>query len=233
MNPFDAAAYGPLIEASMNFDFFTGRSIVPYYIDRTIEPRLQSTDRTTEISKNVSDFLSKGNVEISPLKIDHLLYGYGGTLGSYVIDVVDLILKGDDPTKQRPMRMEDYPVMRRFRAREFGGGPSEDFYELKQYVDQLYGSMKQLEKQGRFDEASAYAATNASVIGYRKGLNEVADQLSELRKVEQIILSSDLPVKEKEKQQDELREARQIILRAIVPIYKAEIRPPLRFKPLN
>ena len=233
LNPFDAAAYGPLIEASMNFDFFTGRSIVPYYIDRTIEPRLQSTDRTTEISKNVSNFLSKGNVEISPLKIDHLLYGYGGTLGSYVIDVVDLILKGDDPTKQRPMRMEDYPVMRRFRAREFGGGPSEDFYELKQYVDQLYGSMKQLEKQGRFDEASAYAATNASVIGYRKGLNEVADQLSELRKVEQIILSSDLPVKEKEKQQDELREARQIILRAIVPIYKAEIRPPLRFKPLN
>ena len=93
--------------------------------------------------------------------------------------------------------------------------------------------MKQLEKQGRFDEASAYAATNASVIGYRKGLNEVADELSKLRKVEQIILSSDLPVKEKEKQQDELREARQIILRAIVPIYKAEIRPPLRFKPLN
>ena len=233
LNPFDAAAYGPLVEATMNFDFFTGRPIVPYFIDRGVEPRLQSTDRTTQISKGVSDLLSKGGVQVSPIKIDHLLYGYTGTLGSYAIDLIDAQLRSDDPKLARPMRIEDYPIMRRFRAREFGGGPSEDFFELKQYVDQLYGSVKQLEKEGRVDEAAAYAATNANALSYRDGINDVADDLSELRKAEQLILSSELPLEEKEKQQDELREARQIILRAIVPLYKSEIQPPLVFKPLN
>ena len=233
LNPFDAAAYGPLVEATMNFDFFTGRPIVPYFIDRGVEPRLQSVDRTTQLSRGVSDVLSKGGVEVSPIKIDHLLYGYTGTLGSYAIDLIDMMIRSDDPKLARPMRTEDYPIMRRFRAREFGGGPAEDFFELKQYVDQLYGSMKQLEKEGRIEEAAAYAATNANALSYRKGLTDTADDLSELRKTEQLILTSDIPLEEKEKQQDELREARQVILRGIVPIYKAEIQPPLKFKPLN
>ena len=234
LNPLNAAAFGPLVEAGLNKSFFTGRSIVPYYIDKNVEPKLQSTLSTTELSKGIAEFLSKGNIQVSPIKIDHLLYGYSGTLGSYALDLADLAIRSGDPMLSRPMRMEDYPVMKRFLAREFGGGPAEDFYELKEEVDKLYGSMKQLEKDGRFDEASALASMSSEALSMRRDINKYNRKLSELRRTEQAIINSDMPIEEKEKQQDEIRNLRQAYFESINPALKEYIKlPAFRIEPLG
>lgn len=234
LNPLNAAAFGPLVEAGLNKSFFTGRSIVPYYIDKSVEPKLQSTLSTTEISKGIAEFLSKGNIQVSPIKIDHLLYGYSGTLGSYALDLADLAMRSGDPILSRPMRMEDYPVMKRFLAREFGGGPAEDFYELKEQVDKLYGSMRQLEKDGRFDEASALAAMSSEALAMRRDTNKYSRKLSELRRAEQAIINSDMPAEEKEERQDELRELRQAYFKSINPALKEYVKlPAFRIEPLG
>jgi hypothetical protein len=234
LNPLNAAAFGPLVEAGLNKSFFTGRSIVPYYIDKNVEPKLQSTLSTTELSKGIAEFLSKGNIQVSPIKIDHLLYGYSGTLGSYALDLADLAIRSGDPMLSRPMRMEDYPVMKRFLAREFGGGPAEDFYELKEEVDKLYGSMKQLEKDGRFDEASALASMSSEALSMRRDINKYNRKLSELRRTEQAIINSDMPIEEKEKQQDEIRDLRQAYFESINPALKEYIKlPAFRIEPLG
>mgnify|MGYP003138868818 FL=1 len=171
---------------------------------------------------------------MSPIKIDHLLYGYSGTLGSYALDLADLAIRSGDPMLSRPMRMEDYPVMKRFLAREFGGGPAEDFYELKEEVDKLYGSMKQLEKDGRFDEASALASMSSEALSMRRDINKYNRKLSELRRTEQAIINSDMPIEEKEKQQDEIRDLRQAYFESINPALKEYIKlPAFRIEPLG
>ena len=75
------------MEASLNHNFFTGREIVPYYIDQKITGGLQADAGTTEFAKFVGE-----NLNISPMKDDHVMFGYTGTLGAYILNLVWLLV---------------------------------------------------------------------------------------------------------------------------------------------
>ena len=83
VNPFAIQAIAPLFEAAFNYNAFTGRPIVPYYVDK-MTPGLTGNISTSQIATDIGKVLP-----ISPLKIDHVLFGYTGTLGSYLILAAD------------------------------------------------------------------------------------------------------------------------------------------------
>jgi hypothetical protein len=70
----------PILETVANYDTFTGRPIVPTYMqDRNAIA--QARFGTNELARRAGEATG-----ISPLKLDHLMNGYLGSLGTYTLD---------------------------------------------------------------------------------------------------------------------------------------------------
>jgi hypothetical protein len=240
INPLGIQAAAPLIESYLNYSFFTGRPIVPYYIDQNVIPMLQSRLDSSVLSQSVAEFLDKGNIKVSPLKIDHILTGYGGTLGTYVLDAVDALLRNvvlpqDNTTVLPKMKLTEYPLIKRFFAKEFPAGPAEDFYEIKNRVDELVGSLNQLNRQGRTDEAVAFVELHGSMLGMKDAVNELAKELSDLNRLEREVLTADMTAEEKRDLQDQIRSAKMVILKSEgAKFLRQEAQlPTMEVRPLN
>ena len=74
-------AVKPLVEAIANRNTFTNTNIVPYYMEKG-EPAYQSRQSTNEIARLVGEAMN-----ISPMKIEHVLSGCTGTLGGYALSL--------------------------------------------------------------------------------------------------------------------------------------------------
>ena len=240
INPLGIQAAAPVIESYLNYSFFTGRPIVPYYIDQNVIPMLQSRLDSSVISQAVAEFLDKGNIKVSPLKIDHILTGYGGTLGTYVLDAVDALLRNvvlpqDNTTVLPKMKLTEYPLIKRFFAKEFPSGPAEDFYEIKNRIDELVGSLNQLNRQGRTDEAVAFIELHGSMLGMKDAVNELAKELSDLNRLEREVLTADMTAEEKRDLQDQIRSAKMVILKSEgAKFLRQEAQlPAMEVRPLN
>ena len=110
---------------------------------------------TSEVAKFVGNELN-----ISPMKVDHVMYGYLGTIGAYVLDAVDHVMKSSlaTGTKESVLpakKITEYPVIKRFFAQEFGSGLQEDFYRVNREVNKIVGSINKLSREGRLDELEA------------------------------------------------------------------------------
>ena len=240
INPLGIQAAAPVIESYLNYSFFTGRPIVPYYIDQNVIPMLQSRLDSSVISQAVAEFLDKGNIKVSPLKIDHILTGYGGTLGTYVLDAVDALLRNvvlpqDNTTVLPKMKLTEYPLIKRFFAKEFPAGPAEDFYEIKNRIDELVGSLNQLNRQGRTDEAVAFIELHGSMLGMKDAVNELAKELSNLNRLERQVLTADMTAEEKRDLQDQIRSTKMVILKSEgAKFLRQEAQlPTMEVRPLN
>ena len=209
----------PLLEAYMNYDLYTGRPVTPVYIDSRGEEGLQQLASTTEIAKAIG-----AKTGMSPIKIDHLIRGYTGTIGGYVLAESDRVLRGatlqgDNRTALPARNVSDYPILRRFFGSEFGGGVKEDFYEMYDYVRRLDDSVKSLYQSGRGDEVDAFILGREELVGGSKSLRKVADRLAKIRKMRRKVLESDMSPEEK---QDYIRELN------INERYVLEVVPELR-----
>lgn len=86
----------PLIKTSAELalgkSFFTGRDLVPERLQR-LEPSLQYTDRTSELSKMLGNAIG-----VSPIKVEHAIGGYFGLWGRDVMALSSGISE-DTPTQ--------------------------------------------------------------------------------------------------------------------------------------
>lgn len=92
----------PFIETVSNHSFFTGNPIVPQYQEK-LPDKLQSGPYTSGAAKYLGEKL-----DLSPRKIDHLLFGYTGNLGRALSNTADIV------TGQRNMntQLEELPFVR-------------------------------------------------------------------------------------------------------------------------
>jgi hypothetical protein len=125
----------PHIENISNHSFFLDRPIVPRAVeDAPVE--FQYSGQTSEAAKALGKW-----VNYSPAKIDNIFRGYTGTLGRYVTDTIDPILKNTGITYNIPdpsMEISDMPVLRSFFARDPYGSGSVS-------VDKLYRELEKFE----------------------------------------------------------------------------------------
>lgn len=182
INPLGIQAIGPLIEASINHNSFTSNPIVPIYVEKNGMDGLLGRESNTEIAKAIG--LASN---INPMKIDHVLYGYTGTIGAYLIDALDrLVLKNPEvmggnvaPPTLSP---DQYPVLKRFLISKFSDGDRQDFYRLRAEVEKVTGAMKDLNDDGRYEELEAVIRTKGHLAALANDVNYISRQLSKLRK---------------------------------------------------
>jgi len=169
----------PIAEVRANRNSFTDTEIVPYYQQQK-EPALQARATTNEFARIMGEFLN-----ISPSKIEHIMRGYTGTLGGYVLALVDTITRGATGSPLLPSNFElnKLPVINRLLLDlDKSGGYQQQFYELRGEVDRAVATINSLQKQQRFDELSAYRSNMQGVLNVKGQVRAIERYLDNWRK---------------------------------------------------
>ena len=168
----------PISEVMNNRNTFTNTEIVPYYQQQK-EPAYQSRATTNELAKIMGEFLN-----VSPTKIEHVMKGYTGTLGGYVLSAIDSITRGATGSPLLPSNFElrKMPVINRLLLDlDKSGGYQQQFYELRSEVDKAVQTINSLQKQQRFDELSAYRSNMQGVLNIKGQVRAIERYLKNWR----------------------------------------------------
>jgi len=203
VNPLGIQAVAPLIEVAFNHNSFTGRPIVPYYVDADggMTAGLTGGEYNTQMAKDLGEQLN-----ISPMKIDHILSGYTGTIGAYVISAVDAAYRqvagGED---KRPSKtVFEYPVVKRFFAPKEGSGLRTDAYELFNDVKEVVTTLNALQKSGRVDELEAYLSARQHMLDLKGPVYNIKRSLDRLREEKRAITRADMDPEVKDRMIEDL-----------------------------
>ena len=204
----------PILEAAFDFNPFTWRSIVSKGME-DVEAKYQVSPSTSELSKLIAQ-----NLGLSPVKVDHILKGYSGTIGMYGIDVIDMVLEqfGDSPKATR--RFEQLPFFKRFVSDPEARGYVTQYYQLKDAVDTTVRTMNLLEKTGESDEYVKYLTENRGTLAFRDYIRDTEKAMKELREARVAIRSSQMTGDEKRDALLEISKAESAITSQIQSIKK-------------
>ena len=181
----------PLLEAYVDFNMFTLRPILSQSM-KDIEPEFQVGPSTSKVAIGLAQSLG-----LSPIKVDHIIKGYTGTLGMYAIDTIDMVLDqfGDSPKPTK--RFEQLPIIKRFAADPEARGYVTQFYELKNAVDTTVRTMNLLEKTGQTEEYIKYVLKNQGPLALKDDINNTEKKMTELREMKTAVRSSSMGGDEK------------------------------------
>jgi hypothetical protein len=196
MNPIPQAVL-PIGEAMVNKDLYTGRPIVPYYMENLL-PEQQKTFYTNVFAEGIANKMG-----FSPMKVDHVLRGYGGTLGGYFLQAIDSMARENEmilPSTEWYQK----PFIKRFFTTANQPGLQNKFYELKNDVDGITQTINRLNEEGRYDELATFYAKNGHMYEMRKDLNYLEKQITRLRDQRKIIEQMDIDPESKRQQIEQI-----------------------------
>ena len=227
VNPLGIQAVAPIVEAAFNHNFYTGRQIVPYYMDQGLEAGFQQRVGTNKLAEYVGEGLN-----ISPMKIEHIMYGYVGTLGGYALDMIDKTLRsetlsGDLSTAMPALDMQQFPLMKRFFGTKEGSGVIQDFYEIDREVNRVVQTLNSLKKQGKTEELQAYLMGREGLYSLRPHVNRLSKLLSDNRKRKEAIMRMDIDPEEKRKLIDEIDAFNNDYIAPYIPILRESANLPM------
>lgn len=169
----------PLLEQYANKNSFTGAPIVPMGLKR-LRPGEQVKDRTSALSRALGELFPE---TVSPVRMDALIRGYLGTLGTTIMAASDAAAGLYDDNPAPDGRIEDIPVIGRFLRDEpaFSTVYVQDFYELRQEVTALMASARHLNRIGLKREArELIAETDPLAPKIAKLANRTAREISQI-----------------------------------------------------
>ncbi len=183
-SPADFQVFKPLYEVLVNRNSFTGTEIVPYYKLKR-EPGYQSSPQTNELFRVIGEAFN-----ISPTKIEHVISGYTGTLGGYMLDVVDSLTRTATGSPyipnnifSNPTNFAQYPLIKRLVVdNKKMGGLQQQFYELRGEVDRAVTTINSLKKEKRFDELRAYKSDVKGLMNVKGRVRALERYLDNWRK---------------------------------------------------
>jgi hypothetical protein len=170
----------PLEALVMNKSLYTGRPVVPTYMQNLL-PEQQKSFYTNQFAEDVANFFGW-----SPMKVEHIMEGYGGTLGSYLLQVLDSVYR-EGAERKPALAWYQYPVIKRFFTTANQPGLQNQFYDLKDYTDGVTQTINKLYEQGRTDELATFYAKNGHVYEMRGDLNYMEKKITRLREQRKVI----------------------------------------------
>jgi len=199
----------PLVEARTNYSYFTMRPIVSQGLEG-VRPGLQVGPGTTQIAQTVGNALN-----VSPIKIDHVIQGYTGTMGMYLVSAVDAIFDAMSDVQKPSLRPDQYPIVKRFAINKEAKGTLSAYFELKDAVDETVRTVNILKSTGQGDELSSYmegkhrmfGLQTASLLGARGYITDMDAKMKPLLENAKKIRASDMDPDEKRDALSSINEA--------------------------
>lgn len=157
----------PILDVYANKDSFTGRPIETMGMER-LEPEYRYTQRTSMAAR------AAGELGASPVQVDHLIRGYFGWLGTFVVGSADVIAK--PLTGQIPGAEPDY--MKKLTGGMVAGledAPSRyvsQMYEQAKEIEQAHGTWRYLLKTNP-EAAAEYRTENLESLNKYKTVEQV------------------------------------------------------------
>lgn len=151
-------AFKPLMEAAFNYDSFRDRPI-----DSMGQERLPAEERYT--ARTSASAVAAGQLAgMSPQRIEHLVRGYFGWLGTQALNTADYLTRGITDLPSNPKsdltNPDNWTLFGDFvKAADPGSGSKylTRFYEMQHQIDQLYASASEARKVGDLERLQQLA----------------------------------------------------------------------------
>lgn len=149
-------AFKPLMEAAFNYDSFRDRPI-----DSMGQERLPAEERYT--ARTSASAVATGQLTgISPQRIEHLVRGYFGWLGTQALNTADYLTRGITDLPSNPKsdltNPDNWTLFGDFvKAADSGSKYLTRFYEMQHQIDQLYASASEARKVGDLERLQQLA----------------------------------------------------------------------------
>ncbi len=164
----------PLIENWANKSFFLDRPLVRADREELL-PEYQYKPYTTELIKAAGKLLGslpalKMNPYIAPVKIENIIKGWSGGLGTHLVNIANYALTeaGLLPEKIKPtLTLADIPIIKAFVVRHPSAGaePIQKFYDKYfEYSKFQKTAQTLIKKEFNFDEAETLMSDNRTLL---------------------------------------------------------------------
>ncbi|MGL6306855.1 LPD38 domain-containing protein [Aeromonas caviae] len=192
----------PLVESYFNYDAFRGGPIENAQ-DLAVQAEARYNEQTSLMMRELGDTLG-----MSPKKLEHLLIGYTGTMGSYVMAAADGLIRASTPGESASWRADEIPLVK---AVYRGTGPAkstqhmEEFYRMLNEVNQLKRTVDQYRSEGLTDKANELLEEQGGILKSRRSLSRTQQQVRVVRnRIELIQRDRTLTAEEKRRRIDEM-----------------------------
>lgn len=172
----------PMREVQANRDFFRG-SPIEDMSDEGKLPEARYDERTSAIGYGIGQVTGK-LLDVSPKQVDHLIKGYTGTLGGYVLSLSNVVAEQFSDAERPAYTAGDVPVVKvvyqgdTVRSTRYQG----EFYDALGETEQLYRTVKAYRQDGQGDKADEMAEANKDKLRHRQALGSARQQLGAIRK---------------------------------------------------
>ncbi|MNF55403.1 hypothetical protein D3C84_368610 [compost metagenome] len=192
----------PMVEAAFNYDSFRGGPIDGPQ-DLNIKAEARYNEQTSLLMRELGELTG-----FSPKQLEHLVIGYTGTMGSYVMAAVDGLIRASRPGESASWRADEIPLVK---AVYRGTGPAkstqhmEEFYRMLNEVNQLKRTVDQYRSEGLTDKANELLEDQGGILKSRRSLSRTQQQVRVVRnKIELIQRDRTLAAEEKRRRIDEM-----------------------------
>lgn len=178
MNPVPQFAK-PIIDLYANKDGLTGSPIESMGMEK-LKSEYRFNERTSMTARAASTAMNSvtGMIGVdspSPVKVDHLLRGYFGWLGTFVVGAGDIIARPAMSQPSQPSR-DMWKLMTGNMISDTKDAPSRyvsQMYEQAKEIEQAYGTYKSLVKQGHTADAADFLTDNKDKIQKYKTIEHI------------------------------------------------------------
>ncbi len=192
----------PMVEAAFNYDSFRGGPIDGPQ-DLNVQSEARYNEQTSLLMRELGALTG-----FSPKQLEHLVIGYTGTMGSYVMAAADGLIRAARPGESASWRADEIPLVK---AVYRGTGPAkstqhmEEFYRMLNEVNQLKRTVDQYRSEGLIDKASELLEEQGGILKSRRNLSRTQQQIRVVRnKIELIQRDRTLTAEEKRRRIDEM-----------------------------
>lgn len=168
----------PLVESYFNYDTFSGGPIENAQ-DLAVKAEARYNEQTSLMMRELGEAMG-----MSPKKLEHLLIGYTGTIGGYVMAAADGLIRASQPGESASWRADEIPLVK---AVYRGTGPAkstqhmEQFYQMLNEVNQLKRTVDQYRSEGLTDKAKELLNEQGRILRSRSSLSRTQQQIRVLR----------------------------------------------------
>nr|WP_298168302.1 LPD38 domain-containing protein [uncultured Pseudomonas sp.] len=173
--------YQPIRELQANRNFFRD-SPIEDMSDEGKLPEARYDERTSTLGRLLGQ-ITGPIAGLSPKQVDHLVIGYTGTIGQYVLDMSSLLASAFDDADRPASRSGDIPILKVLYQ---GDSPrstkyQSEFYDMLREADQLNRTIKSYREEGRVEAADQLLSANREKIRHRPALGFARKQLGNVR----------------------------------------------------